>query len=186
MLELDFHKFPVLETERLVLRRTLLSDAEDFLTLRSDVDVMRYIDRPSMQTIEEIFELIERIEHGIINNEAIGWAITLKGKKKLVGSIGFHRVEKTHYRAEVGYILSPHLWNNGIMSEALKAVLEYGFNRMKLHSIEAHVNPSNNASINLLSKFNFKREGYFKENFYFDGRFRDTAVYSLLRKQSIK
>ena len=66
------------------------------------------------------------------------------------------------------------------MQESIKEVIDYGFNVMKLHSIEANVNPDNAASIRLLERNKFKREAYYKENFYFNGKFLDTAIYSLL------
>ncbi len=73
----------------------------------------------------------------------IQWAITLKKEDKLIGTIGYHIIEKEHYRAEIGYMLSPHYWNNGLMSEALKGVVNFGFGQMGLHTIEARINPVN-------------------------------------------
>jgi ribosomal-protein-alanine N-acetyltransferase len=66
------------------------------------------------------------------------------------------------------------------MHEALKAILDYGFQEMGLHSVEANVNPSNLASIRLLEKNHFIREAYFRENYFYDGRYIDSAIYSLL------
>ena len=87
MLQLNFDPFPILETERLQMRKITLTDAEDFLVLRSDVDAMKYIDRPKPKTIEDIYELIAKISGGIKDNNSIGWAITIKGESKLIGSI---------------------------------------------------------------------------------------------------
>ena len=66
------------------------------------------------------------------------------------------------------------------MKEALIKVIEYGFNEMKLHSIEAHINPANSASAGILEATGFIREAYFKEDFYYKGVFSDTAIYSKL------
>jgi len=66
------------------------------------------------------------------------------------------------------------------MQEAFSEVVNYGFKVMKLHSIEANVNPANEASIKLLEKNNFIREAYYEENYYYNGKFLDTAIYSLL------
>ena len=68
------------------------------------------------------------------------------------------------------------------MSEAIKAVLEIGFKKYKFHSIEANVNPKNKYSIKLLEKNNFRREGYYKENYFFNGKFLDSAIYSLVAR----
>ena len=82
-----------------------------------------------------------------------------------------------------GYALHPDQQGKGLMQEAMTAVLEYGFKIMKLHSIEANVNPNNLSSIKLLVRNNFVREAYYKENYFFDGKFYDSAIYSLLRPE---
>ena len=82
----------------------------------------------------------------------------------------------------MGYALHPDFHGAGVMSEAMDVVLDYGFNKMKLHSIEAHVHPDNLASINLLQKKGFVKEGHFRENVFFNGKFLDTVVYALLNK----
>ena len=97
-----------------------------------------------------------------------------------MGTIAFWNIQKAHYRAEVGYALHPAHQGNGLMQEALLAVLVYGFNTMHLHSVEANVNPANTASIKLLERNGFVREGYFRENYFYNGRFLDSAIYALL------
>jgi ribosomal-protein-alanine N-acetyltransferase len=180
MLELNFHPFPILSTKRLVLRRIINDDAKELLTLRSDPAVMRFISRPLAQSIDDALDLIAIIDHTLNSNEGITWAITQQNNDILVGTIGFWRVVKPHHRAEIGYLLAPALQGKGIMHEALSAVLDYGFGSMKLHSIEAIVDPFNLASVKLLEKNNFVKEGSFKENFYFEGSFLNSDVYSLL------
>jgi [ribosomal protein S5]-alanine N-acetyltransferase len=78
-------------------------------------------------------------------------------------------------------MLSPAYWRNGIMKEALMDVIEFGFNKLGLHSIEAHINPENEASAAILTSTGFVKEAHFKEDFLFNGIFRDTAIYSRLR-----
>jgi len=78
------------------------------------------------------------------------------------------------------------LQRKGIMQEALIKILDHGFNIMRLHSVEANVNPNNLASIKFLEKNDFIREAYFKENYYFNGRFLDSAIYSLINPNSRK
>lgn len=180
MLEIDFSQFPEIVTERLILRRIVDTDAEAFFVLRSDERVMQYIDRPRAQSIEDALDFITRVNKGIENNEGINWAICLKDVPAPVGVISFWRIIKEHYRAEVGYMLSPDFQGKGIMQEALVAILNYGFGKMGLHSVEANVNPANEASIKLLEKNGFQREAYFRENFYYNGRFLDSAIYCLL------
>jgi len=183
MLTLNFHPFPILETERLLLRAVTMDDAETLFELRRDVDVMRYIDREKHQTVDDTRILIQKILDGVSANDAIAWAITLKGQPQLVGTISFHRIEKEHYRGEIGYMLNPKLWRKGIVGEAMAKVLDFGFRTLHLHSIEANVNPHNSASASLLKKHGFVLEASFKENYFFNGKFIDTHIYSLLENR---
>jgi [ribosomal protein S5]-alanine N-acetyltransferase len=158
-----------------------LTDAPGVQHLRSNEEVMKYINRPLMRTIEEAEDWVKIIMDALAKNDGITWCICLKDSPgKHVGSIGLWRIEKENYRAEVGYMLEPSLHGKGIMYEALQTVIEYGFSNLKLHSIEAKIDPRNEASAALLRKTGFIREAYFKENYYLRGLFADTAVYSLL------
>lgn len=180
MLQLNFKPFPELTTNRLLLRRISADDADEFFKLRSNKKIMQFIDRPLAETKQDALKLIEIITNGVLNNEAITWAISLKYDSALIGTIGFWRILKEHYRAEIGYLLAEAFQGKGIMQEAINAALSYGFKTMQLHSVEANVNPSNAASIKLLEKNGFMREAFFKENYYYNGKFLDSYVYSLL------
>jgi ribosomal-protein-alanine N-acetyltransferase len=184
MLELNFWPFPEITTNRLLLNQALQKDAPEILLLRSHEKVMQYIKKERTKTIEEAEALIKRIEEDAINKEGITWGIRQnENPGKVIGAIGFWRIIKPHYRAEVGYMLYPDFWNKGLMKEALEAVINFGFNNMHLHSIEAHINPANAASAGILEKMGFIREAYFKEDYFFRGEFFDSAVYSLLNKK---
>ena len=108
------------------------------------------------------------------------WALTLKNDPKLIGTICFWNIKKEDFRAETGFVILNEYQGRGLMQEALTAVLEYGFKIMKLHSIEAVISPKNIASTKLIEKCGFVKEAHFKENYFFDGRFSDTVVYSLV------
>ena len=184
MLAPNFSPFPEILTNRLILDSMDNNDAVALLQLRSSEKVMAYIDKERTKTLEETLVLIKRIKDDAANNEGITWRISLKEQPHmLVGTIGFWRIIKPHYRAEVGYMLHPDLWNKGLMQEALEAVINFGFTQMYLHSIEAHINPGNAASAALLKKMQFVREAYFKEDYFFRGKFLDSAIYSLVNKK---
>jgi [ribosomal protein S5]-alanine N-acetyltransferase len=181
MLSPNFTPFPEQWTDRLLLRQIALADAPGVLQLRSNEEVMKYINRPLTRTLEEAESWINIIIEALWKNDGITWCICLKdAPAEHVGSIGLWRIDKENHRAEIGYMLEHSLQGKGIMYEALKKVLEYGFMEMKLHSIEAHIDPRNAASAALLKKAGFVQEAYFKENYYLSGRFADTAVYSIL------
>ncbi|MDF2453696.1 MAG: acetyltransferase, ribosomal protein N-acetylase [Bacteroidota bacterium] len=180
MLELNFDPFPVIETKRLILRRIVLDDLDSYFALRTNVNAMKHICQV-LPTRDETQTKILRINEMISMNDGMAWAICLKPSDTMIGTASFHKVIKEHYRAEIGYMLHPDFWKQGIISEALETVIHYGFYSMRLHSIEAHIDPANLASEKVLEKFKFVKEAYFKENYFFDGKFLDTAVYSLIR-----
>jgi ribosomal-protein-alanine N-acetyltransferase len=182
MLQPNFSNFPEIQTNRLLLRRITHKDALQIFRLRSDERVMQFIDKERAASIEDAEVFINRIIQLLNINDGITWAIALNNKPEtLIGTIGCWRLIKEHYRAEIGYMLQPEFWQQGIMKEALNAVINYSFNELKLHSIEAQINPENTASAAILTSAGFIKEGYFKENFFFNGKFGDTAVYSKLQ-----
>jgi ribosomal-protein-alanine N-acetyltransferase len=181
MLDVNFEPFPALATERLELRQIVPADAAALYSLRSCPHVMAHVDRPHATSEEDAARLIEQMEQSRQRNCGIAWAITLRPDPTLIGTIGYWRIEKEHYRAEVGYMLAFKFQRRGIMREALGAVIEFGFGPLGLHSIEANVNPANLASIRLLERCGFVREAYFRENYYWNGQFLDSAIYSLIR-----
>ncbi len=186
MLHPTFSPFPTIETDRLLLRSLHADDAAEMFLLRNNEDVMKYIEIARPKTVEETGEVIDKIMEEVENGNAINWAITQKGNDQLIGSISYHRIYKEHYRAEIGYLLHPGFWKKGLTLEAIKAVVHFGFEKMGLHSIEANINPDNNASRQLLIKAGFIREAYFKENYYFNGQFLDSEIYSLINTIAAK
>ena len=180
-LEDIFETFPQLETERLILREITFDDAPDVFRIYTDPAVMRYWGSGPMQSIEEARRKIEAIGAAFRAREGIRWGITSKGDDRLIGSCGHWRLMKQHFRSEIGYELAPEHWGQGLMTEAIGAIVRFGFERMGLHSIEAQIDPDNLASRKVLEKLGFVQEGYFRENYCLDGQFTDTAVFSLLR-----
>ncbi len=180
MLTLNFRPFPLLYTQRLQLRAFSANDVNEIISLRSNKELMKYIDRPLIETADKALQLVQKIIDGLNNNEAITWAIALKNENRVIGNIGFWKIDKEHHRAEIGYMLHPYHQKKGLMQEAISAILNYGFSTMKLHSVEANVNPANQNSKKFLAKNKFVQEAYFRENFYYNGQFMDSAIFSLL------
>ncbi len=181
MLEFNFHPFPVLETERLILKNITEEHAEGFFRLRTDDDVMRYVEVERPKSVEEALQALrDNYIPKWQRNEGLTWAIHSKEDDTYIGNIGLFRTIPEHHRAEIGYTLFPRFWGKGLMSEALQAVIGYGFEGMKLHSIEANINPLNEASAKILDRHGFVREAYFNENYYWQGEYLDSAIYSLL------
>ena len=183
MLEINLSPFPLLETERILLRQLTMDDAGEIFFLRSDETVIRYLNKEPAKNKTEAEEFITRINKSINDNEAIMWAIALKENPSLcIGNICYWNIRKEHYRAETGYVLHPNYRRKGIMKEVIKKIIDYGFSVMQLHSIDAVINPGNGASAALLESLGFIKEAHFKEDFFFNGKFWDTVIYSLLNK----
>lgn len=179
-LNTNFVPFPVLRTTRLSLRQITEKDVAEIFFLRSDNVVLRYLDKSPSPSPGETLEWIRRINDSERKGESITWGIAF-GEDVLIGTICFWKLAKEHYRAEIGYALHPAMQGKGIMQEALTEVLNYGFKVMGLHSVEANVNPNNSSSIKLLERNGFVKEAHYKENYYFNGAFLDSAIYSLLK-----
>lgn len=184
MLTIELSTFPVLTSDRLVLRKLQPSDAEQMLALRSDQRVMQHVPRPLAKSIDDATALIELINGMVAANEAVQWAITLKGEDQFIGLIGFWRIVKEHHFAELGYMILPEYWGKGLISEAIGTALEFGFGTLDLHRVEAITRPQNIASIRALEKNGFVREGYFKEDIFFEGVFHDSVYFGRLAKWS--
>jgi ribosomal-protein-alanine N-acetyltransferase len=186
MLELDFSPFPVLRTPRLLLRAIMPADAPALFVLRSDPRVMQHIGRPLAKTVEDAESLLQLIHADFENRTGITWALTRHGDPQLVGTIGFWQIAAEHHRAELGYMLHPDLWGQGITREAATAVIDHGFTAMQLHRIEACVDPANKASIALLESLGFAREAHLVQNFLFEGVFLDTLMYARLNPHPLE
>ncbi|MFI5149272.1 MAG: GNAT family N-acetyltransferase [Bacteroidia bacterium] len=163
-----------------MLRQITPEDADDFFLIRSDEESMQFIPRPVAKTPADVLEVIELIAAGIRKNESISWGLELKNKPGFIGMCGFVRSTPVNHRAEVGYILNKNYHGQGLMQEALEKIIDYGFNSMKLHSIEAVIMARNKASASLAEKSKFIKEAYLKDYEYHHGRFEDTLIYSRL------
>jgi ribosomal-protein-alanine N-acetyltransferase len=182
MLQLNFNPFPELTTDRLLLRRITVGDAPELFFLRSNEQVLEFIDKEPAMNEDEVKAFIEIVNLDIDANQGIIWGIALKENTSvLIGNICFWHLQPQHYRAEIGYALHPAYWRKGIMKEAVWSVLDFGFNQMKLHSIEARISAGNTASAAILESTGFVKEGYLKEDVCFKGKFYDTVIYSKLQ-----
>lgn len=101
---------------------------------------------------------------------------------QLIGTMGFWRFDERNARGELSYELHTAYHRQGFMTEAAQAICRFAFTDLKLHSIEANIDPRNQASANLLERIGFKREAYFRENYFLDGKFYDSVIYCLLER----
>lgn len=151
-----FIPFPIITTERLHLRKTTLEDTKVTHFLRSDKEVNKYIDRPIPTTLKDAEDFIQRITLESEIGKSINWSICLKENGQMVGSICLWNFSSDSKIGEVGYALDTKYHNQGIMSEALKAIIDFGFNELALEEIEAYTHRNNESSKRLLTKNQFK------------------------------
>jgi [ribosomal protein S5]-alanine N-acetyltransferase len=178
--ETIFNKFPVLETERLVFRQFHKKDGAQLFKIRSNPQVMEFMDAIILKSEDGAKVLLKSFHREFRDKKGVTWAITDKQTNQLIGSFGFWRITKPHNRAEIGYSLLPEYWGKGLMAETFKTLIEFGFNQMQVHSIEANVNPQNQKSIQLLERVGFKKEAHFRENFFYKDKYLDSAIYCLV------
>jgi [ribosomal protein S5]-alanine N-acetyltransferase len=178
---LNLSSFPTLTTERLILREVVAEDADDLLAFRGDPEVQQYNLVPIHDT-REALSLVRTMQGWYVSRYAIQWGITLRDDDRVLGLCGLHDWNRTHRRASVGYDLVRSRWGQGIASEAVRAVLRYGFEVLDLNRVEAFTIAENLRSIRLLERLGFTLNGPRREVAFGGGhRFREGVVYSLLR-----
>lgn len=182
MNESVFDKFPVLYTDRLRLVRHDLSHAADMYQLRTDAEVVKYLDTHLPKSITDIENKIKENIENFNNKIGINWIIQLKDSKEAIGYMGIWRIDKHNNRGELGYALKKSYWQLGIATEAAKSVINFGFREMEIHTIMANTNPHNKASQALLTKLGFIQEAYFRQDYFFDGQYLDSAIYGLIKE----
>lgn len=176
-----FARTPSFTTRRLVLRPMAPSDAEAIFEIKGDPEVTgRYAAEPHA-TLERTRRWVEDRLAGYLKRESIFWVYTLKGNDRVIGICCYWHFDEKSECAEIGYELGRAHWHQGITTEALAPVLEYGFDGMGLNRIEACPYADNAPSNKVLQNLGFRFEGALRQRVKFKGRFIDQHYYSLLR-----
>src|SRR5687767_1456930 len=171
----DFGVFPALDSERLHLRELRPADAAAVFGIRGDHEVTKYNGGLPYKTVDQAGGLIDSIASAYRDKRSIRWGITLKSdpKSTVIGMVGYNYWVRTDYRASIGYDLARVHWGQGIMPEAVRAMLDFGFTNMNLNRIEADASSENLNSIRVLEKLGFQREGMQQEQYFEEGEFYD-------------
>ena len=176
-------EFPQLETERLILRRLTMDDVEFVFQHFSDPMIYRYLmDEEPMTDRTQAKGLVE-FYLDPVGKSHNRWGIVLKATNALIGTCGFHKWDRQHYRAEIGYDLGHAHWGKGIMSEAIRVALAHGFENMQLNRVDAIVYSENTPSVRLLERLGFQEEGTLRDYYHWAGQFHDHSLFSLLRRE---
>ncbi len=169
--------FPLIKTERLLLRQFTDNDLENVFTGLSDPNVIRYYG-VNYKTLEDTKLQIKYFADLEQNDIGIWWAVCAVNNQTFYGAIGLNNLMKQHKKAEIGFWLLPDFWGTGIMSEAVPLVCDYGFSHFGLHRIEAIVETKNTNSKKIMEKMQFTHEGTMKDAEIKDGKFISLDLYA--------
>ncbi|HEX8788974.1 MAG TPA: GNAT family N-acetyltransferase [Telluria sp.] len=171
-----------LQTRRLTLRWMNEDDAEACYAVRSDPQVARYLSRGPWTELAQARQAIEQTLANYASGAGLRLGIVLRDSGRLIGDACLYDFVDDSRRCDVGYVLGRAHWGQGYVSEALEALLGYGFDTLGLNRVEADIDPANAASGRVLEKLGFRREGYMPERWIVNGVPADTVFYGLLRR----
>ncbi|HOP12045.1 MAG TPA: GNAT family N-acetyltransferase [Oscillospiraceae bacterium] len=173
-----------IETERLTLRRFTYQDADDMLKYWiSDEKVQSLYCEPAYKTKAAVKELLGKYIGGYEKESYYRWAVILKQTGECIGQIAFFLVDDKNRFVEVEYCIGTQFQNRGYMTEAVNAVIEYGFERLNLHKIQVSHKAGNIASKRVIEKCGFVYEGTLRDYFYTETGYVDRLFYSILRDE---
>jgi len=183
-----FNPFPVQETERCILAPITEKDQRDVFQIYSNHDVMKYMQRNPIHTIEEALELIHKWHQLLVDNAGIRWGVYLKTSPNiLIGSIALQYWNKSSKSIELGADLHKEYWGMGLAFEFTRPAIDFAFEKLDINRVELRCNPGNMASKRIAEKFGFTFEGNLREYVYIDGKgYDDESVYSLLRREYLE
>ncbi|MDP8227452.1 MAG: GNAT family protein [Candidatus Celaenobacter polaris] len=178
-----FSNIPILCTKSLILKKMTLKDAEDLFEYASDPEVTKYITWAPHKSIDDSIDFLKSVLRRYENNEVSEWGIVYKENNKFIGTCGYVLWVPVHSLAEIAFALSGEYWGKGLMTEAVKEVIKYGFEKMNLNRIYARCFMENIGSQKVLEKVGMKFEGILREQMFIKSKFSDMKIYSILRKE---
>lgn len=178
-----FGNLPSLETDRLLLRKLRLDDAEAVFAYASDPEVARYTTWEAHKTIDDSKAFLTSVIELYNSHQVAPWGMEHRAHRKLVGTCGFVYWHLRHARAEIAYALSRPYWNKGYTTEAVRAVIAFGYRVMRLNRIEARCDVPNVASARVMEKAGMKFEGILRHHMFTKGAYVDLKMHSILRDE---
>lgn len=196
-----FRDPPLLHTDRLTLRRMLKTDAKDMYEYACQSRVTRHLLWREHDDLAYTARYLSYLQSRYRQGDFHDWAIVLREpgveppsglfsvffdkaelvRGKMIGTCGFTRFMPEHKAAEIGYVVNPTYWGQGIAPEAVRAVLEFGFTQLHLHRIEARYMVGNDASRRVMEKVGMTFEGVARDSMFVKGRFVSIGTCAILR-----
>lgn len=178
-----FKNLPILETERLRLRKLSMRDAGDVFDYASVPEVAEHVTWEYHRNISDSMHYLRFITQQYQDGIPSPWGIIHKELGKLIGTIGYHVWSLPNGFGEVGYALSKDFWNKGYTTEAFEEVIKFGFERLKLNRVEATCKLANTASEKVMLKCGLSYEGILRKRLFAKSEYHDLKLYSLLRNE---
>lgn len=175
--------FPHLYTARLHLRAIVPSDAAALFAIHSDIEWMRWYGVDPVADLSQADQLAELFASWFHAGTGFRWGLERKQDRRLIGTCGLFRWNKSWRNCVIGYEILRECQGQGYMREALCTVLDYGFDMMHLHRVQAEMHPDNAASIGLATRLGFQFEGVHREQAFWGARYHDLKCYSLLERE---
>ena len=176
-----FYRVPPISTPRLLIRPARMSDAADLYEYSKDPEVARHVLWDAHRSIHQTRSYIRYLLKQYRNGQPASFVIELLSQRKVIGTIGFMWVQQENRAAEIGYSLSRAYWNKGVMTEALDAMITFGFEKLNLNRIEGQFESDNPASGRVMQHVGMHREGLLRQRLFNKGRFADVELYAILR-----
>lgn len=175
--------FPTLTTPRLRLTEVEVEHAPAIFEILSNPEVLKYYGMDPLKELVQAENIVQHFRNNLDTKRGLRWAIINNHDNRFVGTIGLNNLAVGMKKAEIGFEIHPDFWRSGITSEALHAVLDYAFQELDLHRMGAVTFPANDASIGLLKKQGFLKEGKLRSYLFQNGQSHDALVFSLLRDE---
>ncbi len=181
---MPLHDESSVSTPRLTLRRVTRDDLPDLLAVNGDDAVTRFLPYATWQTLADGEAWFARMAALQADGGAAQYVIERREPRRVIGSCLLFRHEPASARAEIGYVLGREHWGQGLMLEAMRGFVAHAFGPLGLRRLEADVNPLNGASVRLLERLGFVREGLLRQRWVTKGVLGDSALYGLLRDEA--
>ena len=178
-----FSNMPTLYTERLLLRPMHPMDAEDMFDHAKRPEVTRYLLWREHEDISFTRDYLNYIGRRYALGDFYDWAVVERESRRMIGTCGFTKIDTANNSGEIGYVLNPDFHRQGFGSEAVRAVLKFGFEELSLNRIEARFMQGNEASLALMRSVGMTFEGYMRDLILVKGSYRTVGISSMLRSE---
>ncbi len=178
-------KTPMLKGERIYLKIPTMKDVDSIRKHINDKQVIKFLDvvpHPYKRSDGEWY-IKNMVRKGLKEKKAFQFSICLNDTHEIIGGMSVSGIHKRDKNAELGYWIGRKFWRNGYATEALKLILDFSFNKLKLHKVYARANEPNIGSIKLMKKFGFKKEGLFRKHTFCCNRWHNSIQMGVLREE---